>query len=73
MLGRDVGYARRVAERFYGDIGVGYQTLTTPLVSYCVMKGCSAGMTTREVLRSRYTLPFRRVPALPALRAPTTG
>ena len=66
VLGRDVACARRVAERFYEDIGVGYQTLTTPLVSYCVMKGCSAGMTAREVLRSCYTLPFRRVPALPA-------
>ena len=69
VLARDVACARRVADRFYADLGVGHRTLTVPLVSYWVMKGCAAGMTIREGLRSCYTVPFRRVPPLPGIRA----
>ena len=71
VLARDVACARRVADRFYGDLRVGYQALTLPLVSYWVMKGCAAGMTIREGLRSCYAVPFRQVPALPAPTATT--
>ena len=71
MLARDVACAHRVAERFYGDLRVGHRTLTMPMVSYWVVKGRAAGMTIREGLRSCYTVPFRRVPALSGMTAVT--
>ena len=73
VLGRDVSSAARLARRFHGDLALGYRILATPLVTYCAVKGCAAGMTIRDVIRGFYTLPFRRVQPLPWLPASKPG
>jgi geranylgeranyl reductase family protein len=71
VLSRDILSASRLASRFHADPGLGHRILTTPVVTYCAVKGCAAGMTIRDVTRRFYTLPFRRVRPLPGLPVST--